>query len=98
MLRWTIGAKTGFAVNPGKLGKHFQKYLNPELGEMLLKTYADGSYEHAWDALFAMGDLFRTAALRVEVHFGYRYNHTEDHNMTAHLRPPHVAAVRLSAA
>ncbi len=91
MLCWTIGVETGFAVNPGKLGKYFQKYLEPELWEMLLKTYADGSSEHTWDALFAMGDLFRIAALRVAGHFGFEYNQTEDRNMTAHLR--HVRAL-----
>jgi aminoglycoside 6-adenylyltransferase len=86
MLVWYIGVKTGFAVNPGKFGKYFQKHLEPELWELLLKTYADGSYERAWDALFAMGDLFRLAARRVAGHFGFRYNETEDRNMSAHLR------------
>ncbi len=90
MLNWYIGVKTGFAVNPGKLGKYLQKYLEPELWEMLLKTCADGSPEHTWDALFAMGDLFRIAALRVAGHFGFKYNQTEDRNMTAHLRHVHA--------
>lgn len=91
MLGWYIGLKTGFAVNPGKLGKYFQKYLEPELWAMLLETYPDGSSEHTWDALFTMGELFRTAALRVSGHFGFQYNETEDRNMTAHLR--HVRAL-----
>jgi len=85
MLTWYIGVQTGFTVNPGKLGKCFQKYLEPELYEMLLKTYADGNIEHTWDALFAMGDLFRLTALRVAGHFGFIYNAIEDDNMTAHL-------------
>ncbi len=80
MLTWTIGVKTGFLVNPGKHGKYFQKYLDPEMWEMLLKTCPDGSYERTWDALFAMGDLFLAG------HFGFPYNETEDRNVTAHLR------------
>lgn len=91
MLIWHIGVKTGFAVNPGKCGKYFQKLLEPELWEMLLKTYADGSTERTWDALFAMSDLFRTAALTVARHFGFHYNETEERNMTAHLH--HVRAL-----
>ena len=35
MLRWHIGVKTRFSRNPGKLGKYFQQYLEPELWNML---------------------------------------------------------------
>jgi aminoglycoside 6-adenylyltransferase len=89
MLTWHIGIKTGFSINSGNLGKYFQKYLEPYLWEMLLKTYADGSYEHTWDALFAMGELFRKAALGVADHFGFEYNQGEDQRMSAHLRHVH---------
>ena len=83
MLRWYIGVETGFAINPGKLGKYFQRFLDPDLWKMLLKTYADGSYENTWDGLFTMCDLFRIIAVRVADHFGYIYNQSEDENMTA---------------
>lgn len=91
MLRWYIGVETGFAINPGKLGKYFQRFLDPDLWKMLLKTYADGSYENTWDGLFTMCDLFRIIAVRVADHFGYIYNQGDDRNMTAHLR--HVRAL-----
>jgi aminoglycoside 6-adenylyltransferase len=31
MLKWHIGRKTGFAVNPGKAGKYYKKYLEPDM-------------------------------------------------------------------
>jgi aminoglycoside 6-adenylyltransferase len=65
MLVWYIGMKTGFKKNPGKFGKNFQKYLEPELWEQLLKTYSDAGIENTWQALFAMCDLFRTVAQQV---------------------------------
>ena len=37
MLTWHIGVKTDFQVSPGKLGKYFQKYLEPEVWELLQK-------------------------------------------------------------
>ena len=86
MLTWQIGVKTQFSVSPGKLGKYFQQYLEPELWELLLRTYADASYEHTWEALFTMGDLFRITALGVAEHFGFEYNHGEDERVSAHLR------------
>jgi aminoglycoside 6-adenylyltransferase len=86
MLRWHIGVKTGFQVNPGKLGKYFQKYLEPELWELLLRTFSDASYENNWEALFAMGDLFRKVAVPLAGHFGFEYPFDDDRRVTAHLK------------
>jgi aminoglycoside 6-adenylyltransferase len=85
MLTWYIGVKTGFAVDPGKFGKHFERYLEPELWQEMLRTYADASYEHTWNALFAMGRLFRAAAVGVAEHFGFDYPHGDDERVSAHL-------------
>jgi aminoglycoside 6-adenylyltransferase len=86
MLTWHIGVKTGFQINPGKYGKYYQKYLDPELWELLLQTYADGDYDHTWEAMTAMGDLFRKTAVQVADHFGFRYPHDSDRNVSAHLQ------------
>lgn len=85
MLNWYIGIKTGFSFNPGKNGKYFQRCLETGLWERLLSTYTDASYENTWDALFAMGDLFRTVAMSVADHFDYEYPHMDDRSVTAHL-------------
>jgi aminoglycoside 6-adenylyltransferase len=85
MLTWHIGMKTGFAVSPGKLGKYFQKYLEPELWELLLKTYADASYENTWDSLFATCNLFRRVAIPIAEHFGFHYPFEDDRRVSAHL-------------
>ncbi len=86
MLKWHIGIKTQFSKSPGKLGKYFEKYLEPELWAMLLKTYSDADYDNTWRALFAMGDLFRLTALHVAEHFGFDYPHGDDERVSAHLR------------
>lgn len=91
MLVWHIGWNTGFSANPGKLGKYFEKYLSPPLWNLLLQTYAGGSYEQTWDALFAMGNLFRAVAVPLAEHFGYPYPHEDDRRVSAHLR--HVRAL-----
>jgi aminoglycoside 6-adenylyltransferase len=39
MLTWYIGVKTRFSRNPGKFGKYFQQYLEPELWELLKKKH-----------------------------------------------------------
>ena len=86
MLVWLIGVQTGFIRNPGKFGKYFEQFLETELWELLLKTYPDASYERTWQALIAMGDLFRLAALRVGERFGYEYPAQDDQRVSAHLR------------
>lgn len=85
MLRWYIGLQTGFSRNPGKFGKYFQQYLAPELWDLLQKTYADAGYDHTWEALFAMCDLFRRTAMSVAGHYGFEYPHDDDRRVSAHL-------------
>jgi aminoglycoside 6-adenylyltransferase len=85
MLDWYIGVRTGFATNPGKMGKYYRKYLEAELWELLLKTYADADYDHTWEALFRMGELFRKLAVTVADHFGFEYLQCDDQRVSAHL-------------
>ena len=85
MLRWHIGVKTRFSRNPGKLGKYFQLYLEPELWNMLERTYADASYDNTWEALFTMCNLFRRLALPLAEQFGLDYPHGDDRRVSAHL-------------
>lgn len=96
MLTWHIGVQTGFLVSSGKMGKYFQRYLEPELWDLLLRTYSDADYERTWDALLTMGELFRRAATGVAVHFGYVYPHDDDARVSAHLH--HVRALPRDAA
>jgi aminoglycoside 6-adenylyltransferase len=86
MFTWYVGVKTQFAHNPGKYGKYLKQYLEPELWVMCDKTYSDASYEHTWDALFTMCDLFRLIALSVAAHFGFEYPNGDDERVSAHLR------------
>ena len=85
MLGWYVGVQTGFTRGPGKFGKYLRRELEPELWAMLQQTYADAGYDHSWDALMVMGELFRRAALPVAAHFGYDYPHDDDARVTAHL-------------
>lgn len=86
MLEWAVGVQTGFVISPGKLGKYFEKQLPESWWMLLLATYSDGSYEHTWDALFKMTELFRLAAREVAQHFGYDYLQGEDERVSAHMR------------
>lgn len=91
MLEWYVGVKTDFKKSPGKMGKYLDHFLEPDLWHLLLRTYADADYEHNWDALLAVGKLFRRVAVPVAEHFGYTYPYGDDERVTAHLR--HVRAL-----
>lgn len=86
VLVWHIGAKTQFSCSPGKYGKHFERYLEPESWDMLLKTYTDADYDHMWDALDVMCQLFRSTALSVADELGLDYPHVDDEVVSAHLK------------
>lgn len=91
MLEWYVGAKFGGSRNPGKFGKYLQNCLEPELWNLLLKTYADGDCAHTWTALFAAGDLFRQTAQQVAEAYGLQYSQQDDARVSAHLK--HVQAL-----
>jgi aminoglycoside 6-adenylyltransferase len=86
MLAWYVGMCSGFQKSPGKLGKYLESCLEPELWQLLLSTYSDADYARTWEALFAMGELFRRIAIPVAQHFGYSYPHGDDQRVSAHLR------------
>jgi aminoglycoside 6-adenylyltransferase len=86
MLVWHIGLQTQFACNPGYHGKYFQRYLEPELWELLLKTYAEAGAEQSWDALLAMCRLFHLAAVEVGGHFSFEYPQGDDDRVSAYLQ------------
>jgi aminoglycoside 6-adenylyltransferase len=85
ILEWYVGAATGFRCGTGYHGKHLQRYLEPELWDLLTRTYSDAGIENTWDALEAMGELFRLAALRVATHFQFDYPEGDDARVTEHL-------------
>jgi aminoglycoside 6-adenylyltransferase len=85
MLTWYIGMQTGFAVNPGKNGKYFQKYLEPELWDLLRQTYAGGGYDETWEAMSTMCALFRKTALPIAERFDLDYPAEDDRRVSAHL-------------
>jgi aminoglycoside 6-adenylyltransferase len=95
MIVWYVGVQTQCSRNPGKYGKYFKRYLEPELWAMLQATYSDAGYENTWRALFTMCDLFRTIATRVAAHFGFEYPRGDDARVSAHLQ--HVRLLPKSA-
>ena len=86
MLVWYVGMRFDFKKSPGKLGKYLEQYLEPELWQLWLKTYSDADYDHTWEALLSMGELFRRLAIPVAEHFGFTYPYGDDERVTAHLR------------
>ncbi len=86
MLAWYVGVQTGFSKSPGYLGKNLERVLEPELWAMLMATYSGATYDQTWDALFAMGSLFRRAARCVADHFTFAYPSSDAERVTAHLR------------
>ncbi len=95
MLEWQVGIRTDFSLSIGKSGKYLEKYLSEERWQQLLSTYADGTYEGVWNALSAMGRLFRETAVEVAEHLHFAYPHEDDRRVTAYLE--HVQQLKPDA-
>lgn len=89
MLEWYIGMNTDYKVNAGKYDKYFEKYLPDDLWRQLLETYADGSYERTWQALFSMVELFSKIAQPVAERSGFKYPREEAARVKSHLEHVH---------
>jgi aminoglycoside 6-adenylyltransferase len=86
MVYWYVGVQTDFACSPGKFGKYLERYLEPDLWQMLQNTYSRADYEDTWEALFTACDLFRHLALHVAHQCALEYPHGDDERVSAHLR------------
>lgn len=85
MTEWYIESRHG-AVNAGKFGKYFERYLEPEIYAQFLATYVSADWESNWRCVYATIDLFRKMALEVAEKHGYEYRMDEDLNVSAFLR------------
>lgn len=90
MLTWHIGIKTDFKLNPGKNGKYFKQFLEPELWSMLEKSYANADYEETWQALFITCKLFGRIASVVAARFEYPYPQLDEQQVSAYLQKLHT--------
>jgi aminoglycoside 6-adenylyltransferase len=86
MVTWYVGMKSDFGQSPGKLGKYLKNQIEPELWTALERTYADALEEDNWDALFAMGSLFRQVAQAVASALGFEYPEHYDKNVSDYIR------------
>ncbi len=73
-------------VSTGKAGKYFGRYLEPAQWDLLLRSYSDADPERTWEALLAMGELFRMVGVAIADVYGYEYPHLDDERVTAYLR------------
>lgn len=86
MMVWYFGVLTGFQKSPGNRQKNLKAALDAETWALLEKTYSDSQPERTWEALFAMGQLFRQAARVVAARFDYVYPEAEDARVSAFIR------------
>lgn len=85
MMDWYIGCNHEFAVNPGKFGKFYARYLEPEVYKKFLSTYSDAEMENIWRAVHATMDLFRNSAIYIAKKLDYTYRADWDKNVSEHM-------------
>lgn len=89
MIEWHIGTHTEWKVNPNKYGRWFKRYVHPEVWKRLEQTYAGGSIDDNWKALFNMMDLFSDLAVEVGAYLSYSYDKEMENKLRAYCRDIH---------
>lgn len=77
LLTWHAAIQTNFQKNMGAYGKYLEQYVEPEIWEAFKATYVDADYQHMWEGLFIMCDLFDKLALKISKYYHYAYNQDE---------------------
>ena len=77
MMEWKVGIETNFSLSIGKNGKYLKRYVDEETWMKLMMTYPSGDYEHVWNALFIMTDLFEQIAVEVANDLHDKYPHEQ---------------------
>jgi len=85
MLTWYFGIKTDFKKSPGKFGKYIKNEVEPDIWMAFEKTYSDANVDNTWEALFAMGNLFRRIANEVASVYNFKYPQDDDERVTEYL-------------
>lgn len=91
MLEWQVGIQTDFSVSIGKNGKYLDKFLSGQRWEDLLASYANGSNEDCWRALFSMCHLFSITAQNVADQL--KFNYPTDHYTNVYNHLKHIKAL-----
>lgn len=89
MLDWYIGCRHAFAVNPGKFGKYYERYLEPDVYHRFLATYSVGDLTATWEAVYRCMDLFEEVATQVGNYLDYPYAVEEAHDVRAYVEHVH---------
>ena len=63
-----------------------EQYLDEDIWQQLLLTFARGSYEDMWHALFTACDLFHRTAKFVEEQLSFTYKSEEEDNVRGFLQ------------
>lgn len=74
LLNWKIGYETEFRISTGKASKYLQKYLDGDIWNRFLDTYANGNIDNIWHSVFVMCELFNDTACELERRWGHTYN------------------------
>lgn len=86
MLTWYVGLTTNFQITVGLAGKYLKSHLADDLWKLMERTYSDAQPDNIWEALFAMGELFRRTARAIAEAFGFAYIEREDTAVSLFIR------------
>lgn len=90
MLEWRAACDEGWSVPHGILGRGMRRRLPADLWARVEATYAAGTVDASWDALFATVDLYADAARQVGAALGFDVPEARIARVRAHAQRVHA--------
>jgi len=84
MIEWHVGSQNNWAIDTGKYGRFFKRYLDPGTWAEIESTFAGADLENNWTALFKLIQVFGKLAKHVAANLGYEYPKTLDARITGY--------------
>lgn len=90
MLEWQVGVETDFSLSVGKNYKYLDRYLTEDSWNKLVETYNLSNYEHCWESLYQMTELFKEVALFVASELDFPFPIDEYNRVLQYLNKVHL--------
>jgi aminoglycoside 6-adenylyltransferase len=86
LLRWHVGVRHGWSTDTGTLDRWMHRYADSEIWSRYLTTFAVGTIDDTWKAMFNALELVRDLGQEIGDALGFNYPASTDERVSAYIQ------------